>query len=85
MTRPEYADVILADWLRYSSRRPDWFVDGTHLGVAGTWSLADYISRWIAALEHRPCPRPWAAGLVAPDPCPAPDAVGPVPDARSLY
>ena len=85
VTRPQYADVLLADWLRYSRPRPDWFADGTHLGRGGTWSLADYVSRWIAAIEHRPCPRPWSIGWPVPDPCPQPELVGPVPDARSLY
>src|SRR5690606_1531501 len=85
VTRPQYTDVLLADWLRYSRPRPDWFADGTHLGSDGTWSLADYVSRWIAAIEHRPCPRPWAPGLATPDPCLAPEVLGPVPDAHSLY
>lgn len=84
-TRPEYADVLLADWLRYSTQRPDWFADGTHATTAGAWALADYVSRWIAAVEHRPCPRPWAPGQAPPDPCPPPELIGPVPDAQSLY
>lgn len=85
VTLPRYADVLLADWMEYSRPRPDWFTDGTHATAAGAWSLADYVSRWIAAVEHRPCPRPWALGAATPDPCPAPDRVGPVGDARSLY
>lgn len=85
VARPEYSDVLLADWLRYSDPRPDWFTDGTHATTAGAWALADYVSRWIAAIEHRPCPRPWSPGLSTPDPCPPPELIGAVPDPRSLY
>lgn len=82
---PQYGDVLLADWLRYSGHQRSWFVDGTHLTRDGTWALADYVGRWVAAVEHRPCPRPWSNGLRAPDPCPPPELVGPVPDPRTLY
>lgn len=85
VTRPEYRDVLFADWLRYSNPRPDWFADGTHGTPSGTWALADYVSRWVAAVEHRPCPRPWSLGWATPDPCPPPEIVGPVADPRSLY
>ena len=85
VTRPEYADVLLADWLWYSTPRPDWFADGTHVTAAGTWALADYVARWIAAIEHRPCPRPWAPGQASPAPCPPPELIGPVPDPAALY
>ena len=82
---PQYGDVLLADWLAYSTPRPDWFHDGTHMDREGTYAQADYISRWIAAVEHRPCPRPWTVGGPILDPCPIPDAVGPVPQAQALY
>lgn len=82
---PQYPDVLLADWHRYSTARQDWFYDGTHLSESGAWTVADYIARWVAAIEHRPCPRPWIVGGVRPDPCPNPDLIGPVADARSLY
>jgi hypothetical protein len=82
---PRYDDVVLADWLSYSRPRPDWFHDGTHTTEAGSYAIGDYVARWIAALEHRPCPRPWVLGQPAPDPCPAPETIGPVPDTVSLY
>lgn len=82
---PAYADVLLADWRAYSDARREWFWDGTHLTTPGTWAIADYISRWIAAIEHRPCPRPWAAGGPLPEPCPAPDLVGAPTDPAALY
>jgi hypothetical protein len=75
---PGYSDVVLADWFGYSTPRElDWFWDGTHMTREGSWAQADYISRWIAAIEHRPCPRPGSPGQEGPDPCPAPDSVGP--------
>lgn len=79
-TLPQYSDVVFADWLGYSDQRQDWFHDGTHVTRAGAFATTDYVARWIAALEHRPCPRPWVAGGPIPDPCPPPDAIGPVPD-----
>ena len=82
---PRYDDVILADWLSYSRHRQDWFWDGTHLTPDGAWALTDYVSRWSAAIEHRPCPRGWTTGETPPDPCPVPERRGPVPDPRSLY
>lgn len=77
---PQYSDVILADWLGYSDRRQDWFHDGTHVTRAGAYAITDYVARWIAAVEHRPCPRPWVVGGTPHDPCPPPDRIGPVPD-----
>ena len=82
---PEYSDVVLADWRAYTLSRPDWFYDGTHTTRAGSYGITDYVARWIAAIEHRPCPRPWVVGGAVPDRCPIPDDVGPVPDPLSLY
>jgi hypothetical protein len=77
---PQYSDVVLADWFAYSDRRQDWFGDGTHVNRAGAYAITDYVARWIAALEHRPCPRPWVVGGDPLDPCPPPDRLGPPPD-----
>ena len=82
---PQYDDVHLADWAAYSDPRPDWFWDGIHVTTAGAWAIPDYISRWIAHLERRPCPRPWAVGQPTPDPCPKPEWRGAVPNPISLY
>jgi hypothetical protein len=79
-TLPQYADVILADWYTYSDPRWDWFHDGTHVNRTGAYAITDYVARWVAALEHRACPRPWAVGLPVADPCPSPDLAGAVPD-----
>lgn len=79
-TQPQYSDVVLADWLAYSTPRQDWFFDAIHVYGSGAYAITDYIARWIAAIEHRPCPRPWTVGGTVPDPCPPPELVGPVPD-----
>jgi len=82
---PKYSDVLLADWLPYSTSHPEWFGDGTHMIRVGSYAIADYVSRWVAAIEHKPCQRPWVLGAPGADPCPVPDRVGPPPDVRSLY
>ena len=82
---PQYSDVLLADWLAYSGTRGDWFADGTHVGPYGAWALADYVSRWVAAIEHRACTRPWELFTPIPSPCPRPELLGPVPNPISLY
>jgi hypothetical protein len=82
----KYPDVVLADWDRYTASRAHWFVsDGVHYRVAGAWAAADYMSRKMAFLEGRACPAPIAPGAVPQDPCPDPDATGPVAAIESLY
>lgn len=86
VTLPQYADVILADLDAYTrTALPSWTYDGAHLTEYGTWLVTDYIGRFVAAMEHRPCPKPWGPGGAAYDPCPKPEAIGAVPDVRSLY
>jgi hypothetical protein len=85
VTLPQYSDVLLADWRAYTANLTDWTWDGSHLTEIGSWLTTDYVSRWIAAIEHRPCTRPWGPGGASFDPCPIPDRIGPVPDVRSLY
>jgi hypothetical protein len=82
---PQYADVMLADWSTYSSSRPDWFYDGTHMRLGGAWGQADYLGRWFAAIAHIPCPRAWSPAAPLPNPCPHPDWIGPPADPMSLY
>lgn len=81
---PQYPDVLVADWLTYSRTRADWFWDGTHLTPDGAYAVTDYLARWAAAIEHRPCPRPWVAGGPVVDPCVPPEWIGPVADPRRL-
>lgn len=82
----EYPELVIADWATYAHDEPGWFAgDGIHVRGEGPWAAADYISRKIAFLDARPCPLPLAAGDAVPNPCPDPDATGPVVDIGSLY
>jgi hypothetical protein len=85
VTLPQYSDVLLADWRGYTAHIDYWTWDGSHLTEAGSWLTTDYVSRWMAAIEHRPCPRPWSPGGPILDPCPIPDLLGPVPNVFALY
>lgn len=82
----QYPDVVLADWGGYTADKPEWFVtDGVHHRAVGAWAAADYLSRKMAFLEDRPCPMPTTPGGERPDPCPDPDATGPIADVEALY
>jgi hypothetical protein len=85
VTLPQYSDVVLADWRAYTAGIGYWTWDGSHLTEAGSWLQTDFVSRWIAAIEHRPCPAPWGSGGPIYDPCPPPESIGPVPDVSALY
>ena len=82
----QFPDVVLADWHAYTATTAGWLAsDGIHLTLAGSYGAADYISRYLAHLENRACPMPWVAGAAVDNPCPNPDAHGPVADIMSLY
>lgn len=81
-----YPDVVIADWATYARDRAEWFArDGIHLRRAGPWAAGDYVSRKIAFLDGRACPRPERPGEVPPDPCPDPDVTGAVVDVDAVY
>ena len=81
-----FPDVVLADWHSYSATASGWMAgDGVHFNVAGSYAVADYISRKLAYLENRACPMPWDAGAPVDDPCPDPDVHGPIADIMALY
>jgi hypothetical protein len=81
-----FPDVVLAEWNGYSSTASGWMAgDGVHFNVAGSYAVADYISRKLAYLENRACPMPWEAGAPVDDPCPDPDVHAPVADITGLY
>lgn len=82
---PQYSDVMIADWNRYSSASTGWFYDGTHMTVRGAWGQTDYLGRWFSAIAHIPCPRGLVPGETPPDPCPHPDWIGPPYDPTALY
>jgi hypothetical protein len=85
VTLPQYGDVLLADWRAYTAGFREWTWDGSHLTAYGAWLTTDYVSRWVAAIEHKPCPRPWGPGGAVYDPCPVPDTIGAVPNVTALY
>ena len=85
----DYPELMLWDLDGYTRGVAGWFTaDGVHELRRGSWGVADWISRHMAALDGRPCPMPWRIGL-APDPvCQNPDPLAYVrgwPDLASLY
>jgi hypothetical protein len=81
-----YPELVIADWATFARDQHDWFSDdGIHLRTAGTYAAGDYISRMMAFLDAQPCPQPAYAGVEPINPCPNPDAHGPVIDLESLY
>ena len=83
---PRHPDLVVADWRTYNSRSVGWMApDGVHLDPRGGFGLADYIGRWIAHLDQRPCTAPFVPGGTPDDPCPNPNSASGVPDIAGLY
>jgi len=81
-----HPDLIVADWRTYNSRSIGWMApDGVHLDPLGGFGLADYVSRWVAHLDRRPCPAPVVPGGILQNPCPSPNSAFRVPDIAGLY
>ena len=81
-----FPDVHLAVWGRHSAERHEWFTaDGVHHRSIGAWAIADYLARKLAHLDGRACPAPELPSSRPLDPCPDPDATGPVAAISSLY
>jgi hypothetical protein len=81
-----YPDVVLADWKVYTAQPANWLTsDGIHLTRTGAFGNGDYISRWLAHLEGRPCPRPWEVGGPVDTPCPMPDSHAKPSNVAALY
>lgn len=79
-------EVILGDWGGYTADHHEWFTaDGVHHRASGAWAFADYLSRMLAYLDGRPCPTPTEPFTIPDDPCPNPDATGPIADIDALY
>lgn len=81
-----FPDVVLADWNSYTATTSGWLAgDGVHLSRAGSYAVADYISRKLAFLENRACPMPWVVGEAVDLVCPDPDTQSPVADITDIY
>ena len=84
----EWPDVSVADWNAYTSgaEADAWFTgDGIHLTLAGSYGVADFISRTIAVRHGEPCPAPIVPGGPLSSPCSAPGAGTALVDPVSLY
>ena len=55
----DYPELVLWDLHRYTLNTQGWFYeDGVHERPLGSWGVADWISRHMAALDGRPCAMP---------------------------
>lgn len=85
----DYPELRLWDLDGYTRGVAGWFTpDGVHELRRGSWGVADWISRHMAALDRRPCPMPWAPGAAQDQVCPNPDSMAYVrgwPDLSGLY
>ncbi len=78
MASGRFPELILADWNGYSRWRPAWLTaDGVHLTAQGAPQAAMYVSRKLAFLERRPCPRAIGGPTTPGGWCADPDVTGP--------
>jgi hypothetical protein len=81
-----FPDVLLATWYPHVPADNGWLSrDGIHLTLDGALGVADYISRWIAYVEGRPCPMPPVRGGTVGATCPNPDTQPAIADVTGLY
>ena len=81
-----FPDVLLAKWYPHTKADNGWISrDGIHLTLQGALGVADYISRWIAYVESRPCPMPSTPGGALEPTCPNPDTEPAIANVRALY
>ena len=85
----EYPELRLWDLDAYTRGVRGWFAsDGVHELRRGSWGVADWISRHMAAIDGHPCPMPWTPAESPDQPCPNPDplpATRGYPDLSGLY
>lgn len=85
----DYPELRLWDLDGYTRGVAGWFTsDGVHQLRRGSWGVADWISRHIAALDGRPCPMPWTPTYPQDQVCPNPDPLALErgwPDLNGLY
>ncbi len=80
-TSGRYPELELWDLHRYTLGAHVWFdADGVHQEPLGSWGIADWISRHVAAHDGKPCPKPWFPhwnpDAVCPDPDGLPELIG---------
>lgn len=85
----DYPELRLWDLDAYTRGVIGWFAsDGVHELRRGSWGVADWVSRHMAALDGRPCAMPWTRTFgqdqVCPNPDPLPGSRG-YPDLSGLY
>ncbi len=85
----DYPELLLWDLDAYTRGVSGWFTsDGVHELRRGSWGVADWISRHMAALDGRPCAMPWTPTFGQDQVCPNPDGLPGVrgyPDLSGLY
>ncbi|MEP1124166.1 MAG: SGNH/GDSL hydrolase family protein [Ilumatobacter sp.] len=85
----DFPELKLWDLDAYTRGVVGWFAyDGVHETRRGSWGVADWISRHVAALDGRPCVMPWSPTFAQDQVCPDPDALPPLrghPDLSGLY
>ena len=62
--------------------------DGVHETTLGSWGVADWLSRHVAAYDGRPCAQPWTKGGPTESVCPSPDPLAAtlgLPEIAGLY
>jgi len=84
-----YPALTLWDLDDYTSGADVVFTtDGVHQLEYGSWLVADWLSRKMAALDGRPCPMPWSPTFGDEPVCPDPNEVFAArgyPPVQSLY
>jgi hypothetical protein len=71
-----YPELVIWDLNHYTAGATSWFYpDGVHETRLGSWGVADWISRHIAAMDGKRCVVAWSVGGERELPCPNPDLV----------
>lgn len=85
----DFPELQLWNLDEYTRGVTGWFAyDGVHETRRGSWGVADWISRHVAALDGRPCVMPWSPTFPQDQICPEPDALPSLrghPDLSGLY
>lgn len=72
----DYPALVLWDLNDYTRSASEVFSsDGVHQRPYGSWLVADWISRKMAAMDGRPCPVDWSPDLPRDSVCPDPNSV----------